>query len=110
MADARPVVWSKAALLDLRGIIDCVFAREGIDTAARIHERLVRRIESLSTLGERGRVIPELRALGVTDYRESIASPWRICYRPYEREIAVVAVLDGRRDIGEILVDRALRG
>ncbi len=57
----------------------------------------------------RGRIPPELRAIGVHLYREILVKPYRIVYRPGSRTVHVYAVLDGRRDISETLERRLVR-
>jgi len=42
-------------------------------------------------------------------WRELIASPWRIIYRIEGRLVFVDLVLDGRRDVEDILMQRLLR-
>jgi plasmid stabilization system protein ParE len=53
--------------------------------------------------------VPELKSVGVTEYRELIVSPYRVFFRIYENEVGVVGVLDGRRDLEETLIRRAMR-
>ena len=69
-------------------------------------DRLQARAESLTTTAERGRVVPELRAVDVHQYREVIERPWRIVYRIESESVLVLAVLDGRRDLRSLLLER----
>jgi toxin ParE1/3/4 len=54
-------------------------------------------------MAARGRVVPELAAVGVQRYRELIEGNYRIIYAVNENEVRVVAVLDGRRDVADLL-------
>ena len=74
----------------------------------RIIDRIVDRGESLSTLSQRGRTPPELRAIGDRSWLEIIESPWRIVYRVVGATVEIHAVLDGRRDLRDVLLDRLL--
>jgi toxin ParE1/3/4 len=103
------IVWSDTALQDLEGILDHVAFETGPAAAERVHELLLPAIERLTTMPGRCRVIPELRAIGVTEYRERIVRPYRVCFRLHGSDLVLVTVLDGRRDIEEVLVDRAIR-
>jgi plasmid stabilization system protein ParE len=103
------IVWSETALHDLEGILDHVAIQAGPAAAGRIHDLLLPAIDRLTSMPGRCRVIPELRAVGVTEFRERIVRPYRICFRLHGSDLVLVAVLDGRRDLEEILVDRALR-
>jgi toxin ParE1/3/4 len=54
-------------------------------------------------------VVPELREVGVSDYREILWKPYRILYFVEDKRVYVVAILDGRRDLVDLLVQRLLR-
>jgi plasmid stabilization system protein ParE len=56
----------------------------------------------------RGRTVPELRDHGVLNYREIIVSPWRIIYRVQDSAVIVLAVIDGRRSLEDVLLYRLL--
>jgi toxin ParE1/3/4 len=57
-------------------------------------------------LPERGRIVPELREQGIILYREIILAPWRVIYRIVGQTVYVLAVLDARRNLEDILLDR----
>ena len=67
------------------------------------------RAGALRELPERGRVVPELRSVDVFVYRELIAKPWRIIYRFERGRVFVLVVLDSRRDLTSILLERLAR-
>ena len=52
--------------------------------------------------------MPELRDAGV-QYRELIERPWRVAYRIEPERIFIVAVLDARRDLQTLLLERLIR-
>lgn len=72
-------------------------------------DRLQRRTETLSEKAERGRVVPELRAVDVYQYRVLIERPWRLVYRIEPDAVLIMAVLDGRRDLQSVLLERLVR-
>jgi toxin ParE1/3/4 len=63
----------------------------------------------MARMPQRGRIVPELKILGVDIYRESIIGPWRIVYRILDLDVLVVAVIDGRRNLEDILLNRLIR-
>jgi len=78
--------------------------------APLIVERIIARAESLAVFPERGRVPPELRAIGDRRWREVQEPPWRIIYKvASSRRVEVHAVLDGRRSLEDMLMERLLR-
>ena len=76
-------------------------------------KRLIRRLRklcvSLEELPDRGHVPPELESIGVLDYREVHHASYRVIYQVVERDVYVHCVLDGRRDLQELLQERLLR-
>jgi toxin ParE1/3/4 len=77
--------------------------------AAAIIDRIVERAESLASLPNRGRTPPELRSIGDRTWRELQEPPWRIIYRRLDEVVQIHAVLDGRRNLGDVLMERMLK-
>lgn len=102
------VRWSKAAERDLEAIIDYI-ALDSIDEALKILTKLRAGAATLTSMPQRGRLVPELHAQGVSAYHELIVSPWRIIYRIGERQVHVLAVIDSRRNLEDILLERVTR-
>ena len=94
------------ALDDLESAVDHLAVEHGLAPALNLHEKVVARVGSLSRHPMRCRVVPELKAAGVTVYRELIIPPYRIIFRVDEDIVGVAAFLDGRRDLDELLVLR----
>lgn len=82
------------------------------DAAARAEElldRLADAVTALDRLARRGRAVPELVRVAVREFRELILKPHRIIYEIVGRQVYVHAVLDGRRDLRDLLAERLLR-
>jgi plasmid stabilization system protein ParE len=105
MRQAYDVTWSKTAERDLFAIVE-YFADDSPQQAYELFKKLGKKASSLRTFPDRGRVIPELQQQGITQYRELIATPWRIIYRISERNVYVLSVLDSRRSVEDILLRR----
>lgn len=104
----REVVWTKTAQVDLDHIASFI-ANDDIANALAVAERIRGRCETLAQHPERGRAVPELRAMDAPTHRELIEGSWRIVYRYDERSVSVVAVLDARRDLSSLLLERLMR-
>lgn len=102
------VLWTDAARRDLDAIVDYI-SEDSVENALSVLERLEARAGALGTTPERGRKVPELAALDVHHYRELIERPWRILYRVEGHRVLVVGVLDGRRDLASLLIERLVR-
>jgi addiction module RelE/StbE family toxin len=101
------VLWTEAAAQDLEEIVTYI-ALDSPAQARRILHKLQQRATDLSTLPERGRIVPELAAVGLKTWRELIMRPWRILYRIAGDRVLVEVVFDSRRD-AEALLQRRLK-
>jgi plasmid stabilization system protein ParE len=102
------VVWTAVAAGDLERIASYL-ASESPLRAAAVIDRIVERTESLASLPNHGRTPPELRSISDRTWRELQESPWRIIYRRLEGVVQIHAVLDGRRNLEDILMERMLK-
>lgn len=102
------VQWSETAVRDLEELVSYV-AADSAATAERILKKLESRAQSLKSSPARGRVVPELVHFGIRSWRELIVRPYRIIYRIDAGTVHVLAVLDGRRDLEELLLERLIR-
>jgi len=102
------VEWAQPAKKDLENIIDYVSRDDDVDTAVTIFVKIRSRCDTLKRVTARGRVVPDLKAYGILDYRELIVSHWRVVFRISDKRVYVVAVIDSRRNIDDILIERFL--
>lgn len=103
------VVWTQVARDDLLGIIDYLIERDSVDAADMVSHRILTAMEELSTMPERCRVVPELASEGIFRYRERLIGPHRAMFSIHGSQVVILSVIDGRRDLAELLVQRALR-
>ncbi len=102
------VRWARSAVDDLEDIIDYI-AQDSPLAAQRLFEQIKTKIETLSHSPQRGRRIPELQQQGILTYRELIVPPWRVMYRVSEETVYVLAIIDSRRNVEDILLERLFR-
>ncbi len=108
MTETFAVFWSESAASDLEDILDFVADRDGVDRALELYENLRRRVASLSKYPRRCRYVPELKAIGLSEFRESIHPPYRLLFRLVGDQVILLGVLDSRRDLEALLIRRAL--
>jgi toxin ParE1/3/4 len=94
---------------DLVALHAYVSAASSVARADALFTRLEAACRSLERLPRRGRVPPELERVGVVDFREILVRPYRIFYEIVGDVVHVHAILDGRRDLPELLAERLLR-
>jgi plasmid stabilization system protein ParE len=102
------VIWSPVARDDLALIINFI-ADDSIINAERVLRRIEARAQTLTRFPQRGRVVPELRWHGISSHLEIFERPWRLLYAVTELEVHVDAVLDGRRQLDDLLLVRFMR-
>ena len=108
MAETFEVQWSAIAVADVEGILRYTASNWSARAARALHGAFRGKVSTLRKHPRRCRIVPELLRLGITDFREVIAPPHRLIFRLHDRSVTVVAVLDGRRDLDELLLARAL--
>ena len=102
------VLWSEIAINDLEEIVTYI-ARDSPANALKVHGKLKDKADLLETYPLRGRIVPELARLGMRAWREIISKPYRIIYRLDKNIVYVPAVLDSRRDLDDLLLNRMVR-
>lgn len=102
------IQWTETAKKDLNDIIDYI-ANDEIEIAMKQYLRIKGSAEKLISFPEQGRVIPELLNEQIYKFRELIITPWRLMYKLENDIIYILAVIDGRRNIEDILMKRQLR-
>jgi len=107
---AHKIVWSQDSAEDLEDIIQYINDRSGKEMAKSIYKRIIYKIENASVFPGSGRKVPELDVLGDSGIHEVIESPWRIIYRITENELHIISVIDGRRNVEELLYKKIIDG
>lgn len=102
------VEFAEVAKRDLLSIVERMADDDPV-AAGRVLDQLESRVASLNRMPGRGRVVPELATFGIGMYRELIVAPWRLIYRIDGMKVYVLAVLDGRRNVEDVLLDRLIR-
>jgi toxin ParE1/3/4 len=101
------VIWMDSAKIDLFSIIEYI-SFENKSTAQSIYKKIKKKVVSLSILPLKSRIIPELHQFNIDLYREIIESPWRIMYRIHDNTVIVLAIIDGRRDVEDIIFEKIM--
>lgn len=104
----KTVYWTDTACTDLKNIIHYI-AVDSVANALMVLDKLEKKAGSLNAKSDRGRMIPELQLLGISQYREVLVRPWRLIYRPEGNRVLIMAVLDSRRDLEDLLLQRLTR-
>ena len=99
------VQWTASARQDLTEIIQYI-AADNIGAGLKQLNKIEHRAMSLYQHPKRGRIVPEFLAIGISQYRELVIRPWRMLYRIEENQVYIIALLDSRRQLEDILLQR----
>ena len=104
------VLLTHDAVRDLDEIYDYIAFHDSPQKADYVLEQIEKVFSSLSEFPERGAYPKELLALGIREYREIFFKPYRIIYRIMGKNVYVLLIVDGRRDMQSLLQHRLLNG
>ncbi|MEA1910523.1 MAG: type II toxin-antitoxin system RelE/ParE family toxin [Spirochaetota bacterium] len=104
------VIWSKDASLDLVDIVSYIKIDSGKGIAKEIYTRIKSEVDKIVDFPKAGIIVPELADIGITDIYQIIVSPWKVYYKVIEDKILVLSVIDGRRNLEEILYKKIISG
>jgi plasmid stabilization system protein ParE len=93
-ARARDVVWAESGQLALDAVLADIL-KDSPDGAGRVLVRALDVAGSLTTLSDRGRVVPEV---GDVTLRELFVYRYRLLYRVRDERVVIVAFLHGACD------------
>lgn len=93
---------------DIEEIVEYYFD-DRPDYAQKIFDALITRINSLKSFPQKGRVVPELLEYNISEYREIIESYWRIIYRIEKDIVEIFTIIDARRNVQDLLVEKLKR-
>jgi toxin ParE1/3/4 len=110
MGNNYNILWSKDAADDFFEIISYIKYNSSMTQAVKIYDKIIKSIDILSTLPNSGKIVDELTTIGINEIHEIVERPWRIFYRIEGNTVYILSILDGRRNIEEILYKKVIDG
>jgi plasmid stabilization system protein ParE len=106
------IYWSPDAREDVRTVVEYIAAQGDAVNAMCLFDRLVARADSLARMPMRGHALPGFGLPADPPPLEVIEYPWRIVYACVKehRRVVIAAVVDGRRDVARVLLERFAKG
>jgi toxin ParE1/3/4 len=102
------VLLTKDAARDLEELYDYIAGHDSLRKANYVLDQIEKTFSTLSEFPERGVYPQELLKLGIREYREIFFKPYRIIYRVIDKNVYVLLIMDGRRDMYSLLQRRLL--
>jgi toxin ParE1/3/4 len=107
---AYKIIWSKDAGEEFVEIISWYKYNVGKNVAQKIYLKIKSRIKKLKEMPGIGRQVQLLKDIGINGYRQIIQDHWIIYYRVEGENIHIISVIDGRRNLEEILYKKIIDG
>jgi len=92
---------------DLNEIINYI-SQNNPRTALVIMEKIISKIKTLEHFPYRGGYVPELLVRNIKDFRKITEVPWNIYYKVNDNIVNVLAIIDSRRNLKDILINKLL--
>ncbi|MBI9082593.1 MAG: type II toxin-antitoxin system RelE/ParE family toxin [Desulfobacterales bacterium] len=102
------VVFSRGARQDLLKIYRYIKNAGRPETARRLSKIITDTCQSLSENPERGHMPEEFKGIGGFSCRQLVLKRHRIIYEIIGRTVVIHGIIDGRRNISEVLRQRLL--
>jgi toxin ParE1/3/4 len=102
------VLLTQDAQRDLEDIYRYIAEHDSLANADQVLDRLLQATDGLGSSPDRGSVPKELRALGISEYRQVFFKPYRLIYRVHRPRVIVYLIADSRRDMQSLLARRLL--
>jgi len=102
------VMLTNDAARDLEELYDYIALHDAPRKADYVLDQIEKAFSKLSKFPERGAYPKEMLTLGIREYRQIFFKPYRILYRVMEKNVYVLLIVDGRRDMQSLLQRRLL--
>jgi toxin ParE1/3/4 len=104
------IFWSKDAGEEFTEILSWYKYTVGKNSAEKIYAKISSQIRKLKDMPGIGKQVQSLKDIGINDYRQIAQEHWVIYYRVEGQSIYIVSVIDGRRNLEEILYKKIIDG
>ncbi|PNV83245.1 MAG: plasmid stabilization protein [Sulfurimonas sp.] len=108
MSKTYNLKWTTNAKNDLLSIVAYIKI-DSPSIANDIYQKIKEKANSSNFFPLKGRVVPELQKEGITFYREIITSSWRIIYKVGNDTVYIMAILDSRQNVEELLLQKLIK-
>jgi plasmid stabilization system protein ParE len=106
----REIEWTPDGVDSLNEILEYYRDRAGENIAKTIYDKIIKEIDLLELEEIKTRQTQELKDIGIYDVYELVIKPWKVNYKisNSNKKVVILFVLDGRRNLEEILVSKVI--
>jgi len=105
----RKIVFSPNAAQDLKEIYRYIINNDSFASGKAVYQNIKSSCLQLANFPNKEKIPPELARISVLRYHQIVWKPYRIIYKLSDETIYIMAILDGRRNLEELLTKRLLR-
>ncbi|MDR1322935.1 MAG: type II toxin-antitoxin system RelE/ParE family toxin [Candidatus Margulisbacteria bacterium] len=102
------LIWTEDARFSFGEILQYIAEQSGQGLADKVYAKIIRKVDLLTVFPFKGKVSAELKSVGITHIYELVEAPWKIYYRVKTRQVVIMLVLDSRRNLEEVLIDKII--
>ena len=104
------IVWSEDAGDELADIISFIKYNTGKITAEKIYSKIMNEVNRVSENPAGRRLAPLLRGFGINNIHQLNINPWIVYYKVENNRMEIISIIDGRRNLEEILYKKIMDG
>ena len=106
----RKIEWTPDGIDSLNEILEYYRNRAGENISNAIYDKIIKEIELLESEKIKTKRTQELMDIGIYDVYELVIKPWKVYYKISgdNKKAYVLFVLDGRRNLEEILMSKVI--
>jgi toxin ParE1/3/4 len=104
------IIWSKDAGDELIEIISYIKYNTGKITAEKIYLKIMNEVKRVSENPKVRIISPLLREFGINYIHQLNINPWIIYYKVESSKMEIISIIDGRRNLEEILYKKMMDG
>jgi plasmid stabilization system protein ParE len=106
----RKIEWTPDGVESFNEILEYYRDRAGENISNSIYEKIIKNIELLEVEKIKTKQTQELKDIGIFDIYELTVKPWKIYYKlsANNKKAYILFVLDGRRNLEEILMSKVI--
>ena len=104
------IIWSKDAGDELAEIISFIKYNTGKITARKVYSRIMNEVKRVSENPAGRRIAPLLKEFGINYIHQLNISPWILFYKVEKNRMEIISIIDGRRNLEEILYKKMIDG
>jgi plasmid stabilization system protein ParE len=106
----RKIEWTPDAIDSLNEILEYYRDRAGENISNTIYDKIIKEVELLELEELKTKRTQELMDIGIFDVYELVKRPWKVYYKisSDNKKAYVLFVLDGRRNLEEILMSKVI--